>query len=518
MPGVSSRKLFLKFLAWMLPVFLALTAAGLYLATDSISRTDMDSLTARVGNHAGRIAVALGRHDVVKLQQFGHDLLGGLLADPAIACAELRQSGQSKPTLTAPRRIGCHDAAGMEKLVLPSGWKGAKLIVYFSTDEVKKAAASYRFAMLLTLAVGLAFAIIAGAFGFRQTVGRPLLQLRNAIQESRETGEPALLPLKKNDELGIVIDAYNELQESLKSAREAIKTEAARLAREEQRATQAELIAAGMEHFQQEVIEMIEQLDSRVGQISTISNHLGASSTGVTAAARELEAQGKRNAGETADITKSFLELDAISGDIAQKVRTNIQAGMSVRQSHDVVQRRLADLSQSVARISEAIDLIGRIAQQTNLLALNATIEAARAGEAGRGFAVVANEVKTLSLNTTQAAIVISQTVEQVGEELALTIRAAESLQSTALVIDDSSSFIGDALTQQEQAIKSIATTATSTTATAQGVAARLADVLQLARRSESAAFDMRESSDAVHAVAARLQKAAEKLRSDLAA
>jgi len=51
--------------------------------------------------------------------------------------------------------------------------------------------------------------------------------------------------------------------------------------------------------------------------------------------------------------------------------------------------------------IFNLITQVESLASQTNLLALNAAIEAARAGDAGRGFAVVANEVRALSVSST---------------------------------------------------------------------------------------------------------------------
>lgn len=48
------------------------------------------------------------------------------------------------------------------------------------------------------------------------------------------------------------------------------------------------------------------------------------------------------------------------------------------------------------------LEQVESLASQTNLLALNAAIEAARAGDAGRGFAVVANEVRALSVSSTE--------------------------------------------------------------------------------------------------------------------
>ena len=52
--------------------------------------------------------------------------------------------------------------------------------------------------------------------------------------------------------------------------------------------------------------------------------------------------------------------------------------------------------------IFSLLEQVESLASQTNLLALNAAIEAARAGDAGRGFAVVANEVRSLSVSSTE--------------------------------------------------------------------------------------------------------------------
>jgi len=60
------------------------------------------------------------------------------------------------------------------------------------------------------------------------------------------------------------------------------------------------------------------------------------------------------------------------------------------------------DMVKQFDGIFNLLEQVERLASQTNLLALNAAIEAARAGDAGRGFAVVANEVRSLSINSTE--------------------------------------------------------------------------------------------------------------------
>ncbi|WP_158089146.1 methyl-accepting chemotaxis protein [Cognaticolwellia mytili] len=65
----------------------------------------------------------------------------------------------------------------------------------------------------------------------------------------------------------------------------------------------------------------------------------------------------------------------------------------------------LSYTDEMIAQFDSIFSLLGQVenlASQTNLLALNAAIEAARAGDAGRGFAVVANEVRALSISSTE--------------------------------------------------------------------------------------------------------------------
>ncbi len=517
----SAGKLFLKFIAWMLPAFLVLTAVALYSATEFTSRKDLDNLSARVGNHAGRIAVALGRHDLQRLQQFGYDLLGSLLADPAVFCAELNKSSQQTPVLSAPRGVGCNAQRGLEKLYIPIGPIGndnSNLTVYFSTQEVSEALRTQRIAMIMILLAGMAVALLAGALGFRQTIGKPLAALEKAIRGNGDGTDTAIVTRHGNDELGVVIQAYNELQAGLRSARHTAESEAARRAREQQRALQAEMIASGIATFQRDVVEMIDQLNERVSQISSVSSQLNDASIGVTRAVDDLGLHSRKNAADSSDVTIAFERLTGNIDGITAHIRQTLDAGDTIRQSRQKVRERIGDLTHSVEQIGEAAELIGKIAQQTNLLSLNATIEAARAGAAGRGFSVVATEVKTLSLDTARAAISIKQAIEQIGEELAHTRRAAETLEEAASLIDDSSAFVGEALNQQEKAIQDINEAAGSSASTAHRIAENLGGILQLARHSEGAASDVTDASLVLQNIANRLQVAVDKLRLDLAA
>ena len=91
---------------------------------------------------------------------------------------------------------------------------------------------------------------------------------------------------------------------------------------------------------------------------------------------------------------------------------TNMNEGFSA------ISESVSSLFEKSGEIKQIINLITRVASQTNILAINASIEAARAGEHGRAFTVVADEVKKLSVQTSNSASNIQTLVDKIQSEI----------------------------------------------------------------------------------------------------
>lgn len=93
-----------------------------------------------------------------------------------------------------------------------------------------------------------------------------------------------------------------------------------------------------------------------------------------------------------------------------------------------------AQASADVNNTNQILSAIQQIASQTNLLGLNAAIEAARAGEMGRGFAVVAEEVRKLSVQSTDSVKDIGTMLQQMKGSMETVI---QNTQQTAHITQE---------------------------------------------------------------------------------
>ena len=175
---------------------------------------------------------------------------------------------------------------------------------------------------------------------------------------------------------------------------------------------------------------------------------------------------------EFSTVTEQSGAIDQSAGAAAQFASRVVDNVNTAQQSISASSAQMAQLSQGIqdssatikevagdiASINSIVDVIVAISEQTNLLALNAAIEAARAGEAGRGFAVVADEVRKLSLHTSQSTDEIRNTVARLQLQSRQATDAMDNCLGFTASSVDGIAAANRTLTESAREVNSIAT------------------------------------------------------------
>ena len=179
---------------------------------------------------------------------------------------------------------------------------------------------------------------------------------------------------------------------------------------------------------------MADDLTNLIGQVQQSGVQVNSSATEIAATSKQQQATVTEIAATTAEVGATASRISATSkelartmgelSEVAEQTSTLAEGGQGGLQrmestmgqigaASDLINSRLALLSEKAANIGMVVTTINKVADQTNLLSLNAAIEAEKAGEHGRGFAVVAREIRRLADQTAVATFDIEQIVKE---------------------------------------------------------------------------------------------------------
>lgn len=309
----ASGRLLGKYLLVVVPLFMVFTSFFLSMIAEHNANETQALLTARVGNKVATMATTLDYHHRSGNQRAAQDLIDILMADPAIECAELNSGRRTSKMLKAPQGLGCRGMEDYQALRIDiDSQKGSYLSLRYNVMEVEAARLAQRELSILAMLVGLIIAVATSYVGFRYIIHRPLRLLLTAIEES--TADSRLVDVEQvpNDELGTVMNAYNEMQTQLKEAHDTLE------AKVEER-TQ-ELVELQSKLLQQERLSTLGQVTATMSH--EIRNPLGAIRNSLFVIREMADAADLKLTRPLDRAERSIARCDNIVGELLEYTRT----------------------------------------------------------------------------------------------------------------------------------------------------------------------------------------------------
>ena len=175
--------------------------------------------------------------------------------------------------------------------------------------------------------------------------------------------------------------------------------------------SEAEIVQQEAERVRELISDAVKLMDGSFRTIHKISIEQSQHTS-------EIIAQAQAGDGE------SGMSMQAFITEVQTSVGRFSNVMEAVSANSETIVNHIEQMLGKMDGIFKLLEEVEGLASQTNLLALNAAIEAARAGDAGRGFAVVANEVRVLSVNS-------SELNERIRDEIGATRATIDGLSKT---------------------------------------------------------------------------------------
>ncbi|GAB6038902.1 hypothetical protein JCM15519_34610 [Fundidesulfovibrio butyratiphilus] len=258
---------------------------------------------------------------------------------------------------------------------------------------------------LLLLGAAVAAGVSLLGYTLAQGLAGPIRRITELVVQAGEgnlTGDTDQSALDRQDELGLLAQAYAKTKDSLRAQIEEIKRG-------------ANILASSS-----------TQISASIAEVTAGAAETAASVTETTATVEELRQTVELGSQKAKSVSENARQTMEISH-AGQKATEQISDEMArISQQMEAIADSIMSLSEQSQSIGEIIATVDSIAEQSNILSVNASIEAAKAGEHGKGFSVVAQEIKNLAAQSKDATRSVRHILSDIQKATSAAVLATE--------------------------------------------------------------------------------------------